>query len=201
MEKHKNKLPFMAGMLFMINAVTAVGYAWIKGVHRFDLTISFSSYVGLFRWTSVVYFISAVLMVPALGYYAAKIRMARVKKVFYALVLMCIFGTAFFPFNTFSEAPTPITIDLHNGFAIALMLFTLIGFIITAVTAVDKRQRVAALFSIAYALLFVALYFTGAKVLFKASFVYEIMFIILLLLALIMERYTDAADRNDKVKI
>ncbi|MBP3271830.1 MAG: hypothetical protein J6M17_06325 [Ruminococcus sp.] len=193
MEKHKNKLPFMAGILFLLNAVTSVAYAWIKGVHRFDLGISFSSYVGLFRRTSVVYFISAIVMVPALGYYVAKTRMPKLKKAFYIPVLICIFGTAFFPFNTFSEAPTPVTIDLHNDFAVALMLFTLVTFIITAATAKDRRQRITALVSIAYAVIFAVLFFTGAAVLFRVFFVYEVTFIILLLTALVMERCGDTA--------
>ena len=118
MNNFKNKIPIIAGILFLMANVIAVLSAWITDTHRYDLGISFSAYVGLSRPTSVVWFVSAVIIITMLIYYIAKTKIILFKKIIYAVVLLCIFGTALFPYNFFSEAPTAITINLHNDFAI-----------------------------------------------------------------------------------
>ena len=68
--------------------------------------------------TSVLYFIIATLFVPMLAYYITKAKINLLKRIVYVLILICILATAFFPFNTFSDTPTAMTINLHNSFAI-----------------------------------------------------------------------------------
>ncbi|MBO5344238.1 MAG: hypothetical protein J6A57_07295 [Ruminococcus sp.] len=55
MNKFKNKIPIIAGILFLVTNIIAVLSAWITDTHRYDLGISFSAYVGLSRPTSVVW--------------------------------------------------------------------------------------------------------------------------------------------------
>ena len=190
MNNFKNKIPIISGILFLIANVIAVLSAWITDTHRYDLGISFSAYVGLSRPTSVVWFVSAVIIITMLIYYIAKIKIILFKKIIYAVVLLCIFGTALFPYNFFSEAPTAITINLHNDFAICLMLVTAVSFILSAIFSKAPKQRIVSLMSILYAVAFIVLYFTRFKPLFQTFFIWENVFIILLLLEMQSEQYS-----------
>lgn len=187
MSRYKS-FPLISGAIFLLTAFIAVASAWIRGVHLYDMGISFSSYVGLNRPISVLWFISAVIIIILMTIYTVKTPMPLVKKIIYGIIFLCIFGTAFFPFNTFSEHPTAITIDLHNSFAIALMLMTTISFILTVILSKNKIQKIIAVCSIGYAFAFIALYFCGFLPLFNTFFIWENLFIILLLIALQMER-------------
>ena len=189
MNNFKNKIPIISGILFLIANVIAVLSAWITDTHRYDLGISFSAYVGLSRPTSVVWFVSAVIIITMLIYYIAKIKIILFKKIIYAVVLLCIFGTALFPYNFFSEAPTAITINLHNDFAICLMLVTTVSFILSAIFSKSKKQRIVSLTSIVYAVAFIVLYFIRFQPLFQTFFVWENGFILLLLLEMQYEQY------------
>ena len=190
MNNFKNKIPIIAGILFLMSNVIAVLSAWITDTHRYDLGISFSSYVGLSRPTSVVWFVSAVIIITMLIYYIAKIKIILFKKIIYAVVLLCIFGTALFPYNFFSEAPTAITINLHNDFAICLMLVTTVSFILSAIFSKSKKQRIVSLTSIVYAVAFIVLYFIRFQPLFQTFFIWENVFILLLLLEMQSEQYS-----------
>lgn len=189
MDKLKKKIPIIAGILFLLANIFAVLSAWMSDNHRYDFGISFSAYVGLSRMTSVVWFVIAVFIIVMLIYYLVKTKMSVIKKIVYSVVLLCIFGTAFFPYNFFSEAPTPITINLHNYFAICLMLVTAVSFILTAVSSKSKKQRIISLLSILYAVTFIVLYFMRFKPLFQTFFIWENVFIILLLLEMQSEQY------------
>ena len=199
MSRFRKHIPLICGALFAATAATAVAAAWTSGVHLFDFGISFSAYIGLSRSVSVLWFCAVTVMMPLLAFFTVKTRMPKLKKAFYAAVLLCIFGTAFFPFNTFSDAPTALTADVHNYFAIGLMLLSTATFFITAFTASRKAQRVVSICSIAYALSFIVLYFTGTAMLFKTFFVWEVMFIILLLLEFHFDDCSDT-DGSDAVR-
>ncbi|MBP1545947.1 MAG: hypothetical protein J6A37_05025 [Oscillospiraceae bacterium] len=189
MNNFKNKIPIIAGILFLMANVIAVLSAWITDTHRYDLGISFSAYVGLSRPTSVVWFVSAVIIITMLIYYIAKIKIILFKKIIYAVVLLCIFGTALFPYNFYSEAPTAITISLHNDFAICLMLVTMVSFILSAIFSKSKKQRIVSLMSIVYAVAFIVFYFIRFQPLFQTFFIWENVFILLLLLEMQSEQY------------
>ena len=190
MNKFKNKIPTIAGILFLIANVIAVLSAWITDTHRYDLGISFSAYVGLNRPISVVWFVCAVIIITMLTYYIAKTKIILIKKIIYAVVLLCILGTALFPYNHFSQAPTAITINLHNDFAIGLMLVTTVSFILSAIFSKTRKQRIASLLSILYAVAFIVLYFARFKPLFQTFFIWENVFILLLLLEMQSEQYS-----------
>ncbi len=192
MNNFKNKIPIIAGILFLMANVIAVLSAWITDTHRYDLGISFSAYVGLSRPTSVVWFVSAVIIITMLIYYIAKIKIILFKKIIYAVVLLCIFGTALFPYNFYSEAPTAITISLHNDFAICLMLVTMVSFILSAIFSKSKKQRIVSLMSIVYAVAFIVFYFIRFQPLFQTFFIWENVFILLLLLEMQSEQYAES---------
>ncbi|MBP5606009.1 MAG: hypothetical protein J6X60_10785 [Ruminiclostridium sp.] len=196
MEKHKNKLPLIAWIIFLLTAATAVLIAWIGDVHRFDLGISFSAYVGLSVFTSVMYFFAAVIMIILIVYYIAKTKMNLIKRIVYAVILLCIFGTAFFPFNLYSEKPTSLTINLHNDFAISLMLATTVSFILSVIFAKSKKQRVINIVSIVYATVFIILYFLRFSLLMQTFFIWENLFIVLLLIEFHSEQYAENGTKD-----
>ena len=70
----KNCLPVIAGAIFLITAVSIVVSSWVSGLHIYDLSLSFSRYVGLRQSTAVLYFLSAVIMLVLLTVYIAKTR-------------------------------------------------------------------------------------------------------------------------------
>lgn len=186
-------LPLMTGGVFLLTALTAVGSAWIEGNHRFDLTLSFSAYAGLTRGMSVLYFAAAVIMLTLLGIYIKGTEMKLIKKAVYAVVMLNIFGTALFPYNNYSEAPTPLTINIHNNAAICLMLSSTLSFIITAITARNRKQRIISAASLVYAGIFIIMYFTLFRPLFETIFIWEIIFILLLMIGIHAEQYSDQA--------
>ena len=198
MNKLKNKIPVISGILFLLTNVIVVLSAWITDTHRYDLGISCSAYVGLSRPTSVLWFVSAVIIIAMLTYYIVKTKMSLIKRIIYAVLLLCIFGTAFFPYNFFSEAPTATTIDLHNSFAICLMLATTVSFILSAVLTKSKKQRIVSLISIIYAVVFIVFYFIRFRLLFQTFFIWENLFILLLLLEMQSEQYGAIKNESNK---
>ena len=189
MNRFINKLPITAGIIFLLTAVFAVASAWISGIHQYDFAISFSSYVGLSFTISVIWFIVTVAMLTMMTIYIVKTKMPVIKRIVYAVVFLCIFGTAFFPFNTYSEHPTALTINLHNQIAIGLMLATTASFVLSAVLAKSRGQRIAAILSVGYAAAFILLYFLRFVPMFQTFFIWENMFIVLLIVGLHMEQY------------
>ncbi|MBR5372629.1 MAG: hypothetical protein IK130_10500 [Oscillospiraceae bacterium] len=185
------RFPLIAGILFLLLNVIVVAYAWVSGVHLYDFGISFSAYVGLQRWTSVMYFVFAVIMIALLAVYVLKTKIRFIKKILYGIIFICIFGTAFFPFNTFSAHPTALTVDLHNDFAIGLMLATTVSFILSLILSKTRKHKITALLSLLFAAGFIACYFSGIPLLFSTFFIWENAFIILLLLELYMEQFEE----------
>lgn len=184
-----NKLPIIAGIIFLLTAVFAVASAWMSEIHQYDLAISFSSYVGLNFTISVIWLIAAVVILSMMTIYVVKTKMPVIKRIAYAIIFLCIFGTAFFPFNTYSERPTALTINLHNKIAIGLMLATTASFVLSAIFAKCKGQRIAAILSLLYAAAFILLYFLRFVPMFRTFFIWENMFIVLLIVELHMEQY------------
>ena len=194
-DKRRNVFPLISGGLYLLSDVISVGYAWASGRHLYDFGISFSAYVGLQRWTSVMHFIFMCAVVAMMTVYLMKAKLTRLKKMIYTLIFVCIFGTAFFPFNTFSDAPTAVTVDMHNCFGLALMLMTTVSFVISAVTSKSRAHRITAVISLAYALAFILMYSFGAMVLFRLFFLWENLFITALFIEMFMERFDEEENK------
>lgn len=198
MNRH-HRIPLIAGALYLSALIISVACAWVSGNHLFDLGISFSAYVGMQRWTSVIYFVFTVIITVSMSFYVSKNSIPFVKKIIDCIILIGIFGTALFPFNFFSNHPTAITIDLHNYFGIGLMLATTVSFIFSVVSSKIRKHKISAMLSFAFALVFIALYFLGIPLLFKTFFIWENIFIALLFLELSMEQYENNPKEPNKL--
>ena len=197
MIKHKNKFPVIAGVIFVLTAVTAVAAAWISGQHVYDLRLSFSLYVGIFRETSVLYFAAAAVMLTLLGIYIAKTAMPLIKRIVYGGVFVCILGTALFPCNAYSSSPSALTVSLHNRFAVALMLVTAVSFLLSAILAKNKKQRIPAVLSVGYLAVFIVMYFARFQPMFRTFFIWENLAILLLMIVLHTEQYGEGGEKHE----
>jgi hypothetical protein len=197
MNKIFKHIPVICGIIFLLMIIISVGSAWASGVHLYDLGISFSAYVGLSRTISAIYFCAAVVMISLLAYYVAKTKMPLIKRIIYAVILTDLFGTAFFPYNFFSEAPTARSINWHNNFAICMMLASTVLFIITAFISKSKTQRAVSIISIIYSAAFIVMYFLRFGLMFRTFFIWENLFIVLLLLAFQTEQNENATIESE----
>ena len=69
----------------------------------------------------------------------------------------------------------------------------------SAILTKSKVQRIIAVLSLIYAAVFVVMFFIGFRPLFQTFFIWENLFIILLLLGLHMEQYGEKAEVSDRV--
>ena len=76
-----HKIPLIAGLLYLLSLIISVTYSWLSGDHLFDLGISFSAYVGLHRWTSVMYFVFVAVITISMTVYISNNKIPFVKKI------------------------------------------------------------------------------------------------------------------------
>lgn len=146
---------YTAGILYTVNALIVVLSAWVEGLHRFELGLTISRYVGLRQWTAVMYIVVAAIMTTLALIYLKRSEMITPKKFLYVLAFVCIFGCAVCPHNrTWSE----VLSDIHNVFAYSLILIALISFVWMAVKPFNIKQRVYSIVAICYAVFFIITY-------------------------------------------
>lgn len=185
----KNRPVIVDGILYTLTALIVVISAWAEDLHRFDLDLTISRYVGLRHWTANLYMVIAVLMVSMIFVYLRKSGMHIVRKVLYGAAFLCILGCAFFPHNvewsTFAS-------NVHNYFAYGLMLIVTVSIVMMIFTARNKSQRVFGIVAAAYATYFIIAYvIVGWKFFGNTIFLWENTFIYLLLGELMVE-YEDS---------
>ena len=190
----KNCLPVIAGAIFLITAVSIVVSSWVSGLHIYDLSLSFSRYVGLRQSTAVLYFLSAVIMLVLLTVYIAKTRIPGIKKAIYILIFLSVLGTALFPCN---RERSVLSSDIHDIFAMSLMFTTTLSFVLTAALSKSKIQRLSGLAFTIYAAGFIAALFRKNRVMDQTFFIWEVIFIYLVILELYLEKYGETRS-NEK---
>ena len=182
----KNCLPVIAGAIFLITAVSIVVSSWVSGLHIYDLSLSFSRYARLRQSTAVLYFLSAVIMLVLLSVYIAKTKMPGIKKAIYILIFLSVLGTALFPCN---RERSVFSSDIHDIFAMSLMFATALSFVLTAILSKSKMQRFSGIAFAIYAAGFIAALFGRNRIMDQTFFVWEVVFIYLLILELYLEKY------------
>ena len=182
----KYLLPGIAGAIFLITAIAIVISSWVSGLHIYDLSLSFSRYAGLRQSTAVLYFLSAVIMLVLLTVYIAKTRIPGIKKAIYILIFLSVLGTALFPCN---RERSVLSSDIHDIFAMSLMFTTALSFVLTAILSKSKIQRFSGIAFAIYAAGFIAALLRKNRILDQTFFVWEVVFIYLLILELYLEKY------------
>jgi hypothetical protein len=173
-------------IIFILTGTIAVVTAWGTGLHLYDLRLSYSSYVALRVPTAILYFISAVSMVFLMTMFLRKMRIKKSKRIVYSAMVFCILGTAMFPCNAdFSR----ITTFIHNCFAIGLMSTGTISFLISVLFG-KRIQRIPAVLSLVYAVAFIIALCMRFEPLYETFFIWEILFLLLMMFGLFMEQFT-----------
>lgn len=182
----KNRLVYAIGILYTLNALIVVLSAWAINLHRFELDITISRYIGLRRWTAFMYMIVAGSMTVLAFIHIIKIKMSVIKKILYMLTFLCVFGCAVCPKN---ETWSTTASYMHDIFAYTLMFSGTITFIWMLIKPMNKAQRIFGIAAIAYAIFFIT-YFVIVKwsFLFNTLFIWENAFIYLFLLELFLEK-------------
>ena len=182
----KNWLPGIAGAVFLTTAASIVASSWAAGLHVYDLSLSFSRYAGLRESTAVLYFLSAVIMLVLLTVYISKTRIPGIRKIIYVIIFLCVLGTALFPCN---RERSVLSSDIHDIFAMLLMFSTTLSFVLTAILSMSKIQRFSGIAFVIYAAGFIAALFGKNRIMDQTFFVWEVVFIYLLILEPYLEKY------------
>ena len=141
------------GAIYVITVALAVAYSWVIGVHRFDMGLTVSLYVGLHIWTSVFYFLAASVICVMLGWFVCRTPVPPLRRVVYLLALFCVFGCAWFPCN---GERSRLVEDIHNYFSYALVILVAVSFFLLAVMPGNVRRKRYGLGSTIFAVLFIA---------------------------------------------
>ena len=159
-------------------ALITVLSAWIIDLYRYDLSLTISRYVGLRPWTAIIYGICIAFMVVLIDLHVKNMKILRLRKVLYYSVFACVLGCAVFPFNWEWSS---LSATIHNYCAYALMFLMLVSFIVLIITG-RKAQKIFALFCMLYAVLFILAFFVFVwPWFFNTIFIWENIFIYILL--------------------
>ena len=155
-------------VLYILVVAVSVIYSWSIPLHRFDLSLTVSLYVALHYWTTVMYFLAAVVICAALLVHILRIRAYVIQKIVYGLILLCVFACAWFPCN---KSRSVLTTNIHDFFAYSLVILMALAFILLLLLAKNKRQRLFGLFCTVFSALFICSF------VFDISFFKETLFI------------------------
>ena len=170
---------------YTLIALVTVLSAWIINLYRFDLSLTISRYVALRPWTAISYGICIAIMVILIVMYVHNLEIPRIRKALYYLVFLCVLGCAVFPFNWEWSG---FSATIHNYCAYALMFLMAISFIVLMITG-RKAQKIFALLCMLYAVLFIFAFFVFSWLwFFDTIFIWENIFIYLLLFELWLEK-------------
>ena len=185
-ELTSGKRPVLISFItYTLIALITVLSAWMINLHRFDLSITISSYVGLRPWTAITYGICLTLIVALIVMHVKKMKILLLRKILYCLVFACVFGCAVFPFN---RQWNSLVATIHNYCAYALMFLMLVSFIVLIVTG-RKAQKIFGILCMLYAVYFILAFLVLDWQWFSDTvFIWENIFIYLLLGELWLEK-------------
>lgn len=180
-----NKPVLITGIVYSASWLIIVLSAWIINLHRYDLGITVSAYIGLRKWTAILYFISATIMFILLVVYVHKTPMHLFKKLVYYIVFLGVWGCSIFPSNaSWNETIT----NIHLCCAYTFMFSASFSFVLTILFTKQRGQRIFAIATLIYAIFFII-----SLLIFKWSwftgtiFIWENLCIYLLMIELFLE--------------
>lgn len=172
-------------LVYVAAVAGSVAYCWSIGEHLYDLSLTVSLYVALFRGTSVLYFLAAVVICVLLGRYVWQTPMRPWKKWLYFAIFLCVLGCAWFPCN---GSRSRLCRDIHDIFSYVLVILVAVSFGVTTAFPRNRKQRIFGLGSFLFSVYFIAAFVLKLPG-FKATvFIWENLIIALLFFELLLER-------------
>ena len=183
-------------VIYTIVCLVTVLSAWAIDLHRYDLGKTISAYVGYRRWTAALYFVCITIMLVLLMSYVHRLKMPLPKKLVYYVVFFSVWGCAIFPSN---REWSRMVSNIHLKCAYTFMFSASFSFLLTALWAKRKAQRLFALAVFAYAIFFILAllvmkwrWFTGT------IFFWENLCIYLVMIELFLERASDQKSHDSE---
>ena len=147
-----NKPVLISMAIYTMVCLVTVLSAWAIDLHRYDLGQTISAYVGYRRWTAALYFVCITIMLALLVTYVRGLSMQLPKKLVYYIVFLSVWGCSIFPSN---REWSPTISNIHLKCAYTFMFSASFSFLLTAIWAKRKAQRIFAAAVFAYAIFFI----------------------------------------------
>lgn len=183
-EMQSRPLLTWVAIVYVWSEAVILGYAWLSGDYPWDLSLTVSRYIGLYRWTSLFYLLCAVPICLFLAICIAKTTIGKGRKLLYDLIFLCILGCAIFPCNwDFSRLAT----EIHDIFSYILALLVTVSFPCMAIFAKNKTQRIYGICGALYAAAFLTAFALDAAILEQGILIWENLLIVLLFFEVYLE--------------
>lgn len=186
MTRHRNNTSLLAWVagIYLTSVAGAIAFAWLSGNHLFDLTLTVSLYVGLYRWTSALFFAGVAAISVLLCRYVSRTKMHTLQRIVYFAVILCTFCCAFFPCN---RDRSVLSSDIHDFFSYALALLVAVSFVLMTVFARNRKQRAFGFFGMVFAAVFIAGFALRLPAVKSTVLIWESTLIVLLFAELYLE--------------
>lgn len=182
--------------IYLVPVIVAVLYTWFWERYPFDLSLTVSLYVARYPWTTALFFVHVVAVCILLLLYLKTIKIKRIQRILYHLVLLCILGCAIFPCN---RSRSVIATQIHDLLSYALVIITSLTFVGMLVFARQAKQKGFAVGSLIFTIVFIIGFSAKISAVKETVFIWENMILLLFLIELFLEKYNaDDCCKEDK---
>ena len=155
-KQSNNKILAWICGIYFVPVIVAVLYTWFLEGYPFDLSLTVSLYVARYPWTTVLFFVHVVVVCMLLLLYLKTIKIKRIQRILYYLVLLCILGCAIFPCN---RSRSVFATQIHDLLSYTLVIAVFLTFVGMLVFAKQTKQRVFAIGSLIFTTVFIIAFF------------------------------------------
>ena len=182
--------------IYLVPVIVAVLYTWFWERYPLDLSLTVSLYVARYPWTTVLFFVHVLAVCILILLYLRTVKLKRIQRILYHLVLLCILGCAVFPCN---RSRSVIATRIHDLLSYVLVIAASVTFVGMLVFARQARQRNFAAGSLIFMIAFIIGFSAKFSLVKNAVFIWENMILLLFLIELFLEKYnTDDCCKEDK---
>ena len=192
----KKRFLLWAAEIYIITIAIVVVSAWLSNMHPYELNLTVSKYIGLQYWTSVLYFFMCSIICLLFLIYILSTKFKLIRKYVYFFVILQILGCAWFPSMGKRDRLSTLT---HKSFAYALIFGIALSFFLMLIWGRNIRQKLFAILGLFYSLFFVVSFFLKIEDFIANIFVFENIFIFLLLWELSLEDVAPIDNNKDGI--
>lgn len=179
--------------IYLVPVIVAVLYTWFLEGYPFDLSLTVSLYVARYPWTTVLFFVQVVVVCMLLLLYLKTIKIKRIQRILYYLVLLCILGCAIFPCN---RSRSVFATQIHDLLSYTLVIAVFLTFVGMLVFAKQTKQRVFAIGSLIFTTVFIIAFSVKVPAVKDTIFIWENVVLLLFMVELFFEKYNVDDCRN-----
>lgn len=170
--------------IYLITIAIVVVSAWMSNMHPYEMKLTVSKYIGLQQWTALLYLIMCLAMCTLMSIYILKTKIHLSRKIVYFFVILQVMGCALFPSM---GKRNKLSTSTHKDFAYTLIFGIVLSFLLMLINGKNIKQRLFSICGLLYAGSFTLSYLSKLEPFRKTVFIWENVFIFLLLVQLSME--------------